>query len=67
MSFIWIIKYILFYIITPAIIFISVFHPLRDYGFYKLETVISRDVFPTGMLKLITALIAETKYPTKAA
>lgn len=66
MSFIGIIKYILFYVVTPAIIFMLVFHPLRDYGFYKLETVISWAVFPAGMLKLITALTAETKYPTKA-
>lgn len=44
MSFIVVIKYILFYIVGPAIIFILVFHPLRDYGFYKFEAVISRDV-----------------------
>lgn len=64
MSFIGIIKYILFYIVTPAIIFILVFHLLRDYGFYKSEAVLSRAVFPTSMLKLATAPIAETKYLT---
>lgn len=64
MSFVGIIKYILFYIVTPAITFILVLHLLRDYGFYKLEAVIIRAVFPTSMLKLTTAPIAEPKYLT---
>lgn len=65
MSFVGIIKYILFYIVTPAIIFILVFHLLRDYGFYKLEAVIIRAVFPTSVLKLTIAPTAETKFLTQ--
>jgi hypothetical protein len=61
MSFIVVIKYILFCIVGPAIIFILVFHPLRHYGFYKFEAIISWAVFPLSMLKLVTALINETK------